>query len=270
MISKSISTSKQVSGMSEFAQLLFTWAIPHADDFGRMDGDPEVVLATVIPMKRDRSPEDVVEAVKEWVNASLVWWFCIDSQPVIELRTWEKHQTGLNKRTKSKYPSYEESRSSEKFREILRNSSLTELNRTELNGTEKNDESLIQSAYTEVMATKEKDSSSFLSDLGTLGRLFQTEGFGQTTELVKEHLIHMLDDYQVEWIISAFGEAVRQNVRKLPYVQRMLDNWRKEGRMTIGEGGANIEFSIRSGKSETIRGPNGRTKSITGGRTGKV
>lgn len=138
MISKTISTSKQVSKMSDFAQLLFTWAIVHADDFGRMDGDPEVVLATVIPMQRHRNPDDVAESIEEWRLNGLVWWFSLEEQAVIQFRTWDKHQTGLNKRTSSKYPSHEESKSSEKFREILRNSSLTELNRTEQNLTEQN------------------------------------------------------------------------------------------------------------------------------------
>jgi len=52
MLHKTISTSSQVNKLSLPARLLFTWAIAHADDDGRLRGDPEYIKATVVPMVR--------------------------------------------------------------------------------------------------------------------------------------------------------------------------------------------------------------------------
>lgn len=254
MIHKSISTSKQVNGMSDFAELLFTWAIAHADDFGCLDGDPEVVMATIIPMKRSRTVDEVQLAVSEWVDAGLVWWFELNEQKVIQLIKWDKHQTGLHKRTKSKYPLHDEAMVSEKFRELPRIPSLTELNRTELNRTELNDESLVLTAYKEQAATSEdsKDSSSSDSHFGELATIFQAEGFGQGTPLVYEQLKDIYATYGYESVKDAFRESVRQNVRRLSYVERILRNWKVEGKSSGGE--INVKYSSQSRASPSASG----------------
>lgn len=250
MVSKSISLSKQVNKMSEFAQLLFTWSIAHADDFGCMNGDPEVVLATVIPLRRDRTSEDVESAITEWVQSDLVWWYAIENEAIIQFRTWDEHQTGLNKRTKSKYILYDEAKSCENFREILRNSSLTELNRTELNRKEENDESLVVS--TNVIQKKmenTKDSSSSPNEFGLIARAFQEEGFGPFSPLIAEKLKVLYDDFGYEWMMDAFAEAATQGVRKLSYVERTLGNWKREGHVH----GVNIRIEAAATKEQHSR-----------------
>ena len=40
MIAKSISVSDEANALGDFAALLFTWLIPHSDDYGVIPGSP--------------------------------------------------------------------------------------------------------------------------------------------------------------------------------------------------------------------------------------
>lgn len=141
MLSKSISTSLKVSKLTEFAQLLFTWMIPHTDDFGRIDGEPEVVRALVMPFSK-RKAEDFSKALFQIAELGLISWYRTNGKVVIEIINSDNHQSNIiNKRTNSHFPEFEES--SENFLEILGSSknfvsNLTKLNLTKPNLTKPN------------------------------------------------------------------------------------------------------------------------------------
>lgn len=141
MLSKSISTSIKVNSVDEFSQLLFTWMIPHTDDFGRMDGEPEVVKALVMPMTR-RSIKDFIKSLVSLASIGLIDWYFSDGKKVIEIVNADEHQSNLvGKRTKSRFPDKKEG--SLTFEEFLGNSenylsNLTKLNLTKLNLTQPN------------------------------------------------------------------------------------------------------------------------------------
>jgi len=140
MLSKSISYSVQANTLGEFAQLLFSWIIPHLDDFGRISGDPHVIKAMVMPMSK-RPVEDFEAAIQEMSGCKLIDRYTADNQQVIIYLGFERHQTGLDKRTKSKLPNKDGSYMPDlpkKSRKIQRNSYPTEQNRTENNRTEPN------------------------------------------------------------------------------------------------------------------------------------
>ena len=48
---------------SDFAALLYTWMIPHAEEDGTITADAEELLYTVCPARRDKDAEDVQSAV---------------------------------------------------------------------------------------------------------------------------------------------------------------------------------------------------------------
>ncbi|MCK9325565.1 MAG: hypothetical protein M0P69_08695 [Bacteroidales bacterium] len=129
MLSKSISISEQVNELSDFAALLFTWMIPHADDFGILPGSLKKVKALVMPMRK-QTPKDIEKALRELVSGDLVWWYEVDGDKYIQFRKWDKHQEGLHKRTKPKFPEFPGD--SGKVPEIPEDSRLIEPNRTEL------------------------------------------------------------------------------------------------------------------------------------------
>lgn len=135
MISKSISISEKVNiGLPNlFDKLLFTWMIPHADDFGRMPGSPAKIKALVVPML-DVTLKEVEESIQNIHNAELIFWYEIDGDKYIQIVNFDDHQTGLHKRTKSKFPECTEY--SRKFPEIPSEQNRTEQNRREENGTD--------------------------------------------------------------------------------------------------------------------------------------
>lgn len=92
MISKSISTSTKLAKVSTFACLLFTWIIPHCDDFGRIDGTAKIVRGIVVPL-RDETVEDVEQAIKDLIRVGLINRYMVDDQQYIEISKWDEHQT---------------------------------------------------------------------------------------------------------------------------------------------------------------------------------
>lgn len=132
IIKTQISISEQVNDLSIYAALLFTWMIPHADDFGRMPGGARKVKALVVPMRDDFTSTKVEECLCEMHRSRLVQRYEIAGETFLEFPSWDEHQHGLHKRTTSKFPAP----TNADFREIPGNSGKfrpeLEQNRTEL------------------------------------------------------------------------------------------------------------------------------------------
>ena len=103
LLNKKISYSKQVNALSGFAQLLFTWTIPHLDNFGRIDGDPVILKAKVMPLST-KSQEEIEGAIQEMINVNLVERYETGEQLVIQYLKFDKYQKDIKKRTKSNFP----------------------------------------------------------------------------------------------------------------------------------------------------------------------
>lgn len=97
MISKSISTSARLSDVSTFSALLFTWLIPHCDDYGHMDGSARMVKGIVVPL-REENVAQVEESLKELEKSGLIRRYEIDKMQYLEIEKWEDHQTLKNDR----------------------------------------------------------------------------------------------------------------------------------------------------------------------------
>jgi hypothetical protein len=141
MLSKVISVSEKVNSLPDiFDMLLFTWLIPHTDDFGRMPGSPKKIKALVVPMIDNKSTDDVENALHHLNDAGLIIWYIVNDTHYIQINNFEEHQTGLHKRTKSKIPEpfREVPGNSGKFQKVPSEQNRTEQNRTEGKGTEQN------------------------------------------------------------------------------------------------------------------------------------
>ena len=140
MINKSISVSEQVNRLSDFAALLFSWLIPHADDYGVIPGSAKKIKALIVPMRK-QSADQVENALNEISNAGLIWRYMYKNDEYIQLCKFDEHQEGLHKRREPKNPLFSPVPDvSGKFREIPGNSRLIEQSRTEQKGigTEEN------------------------------------------------------------------------------------------------------------------------------------
>jgi hypothetical protein len=58
----------------DFAALLYTWMIPHAEDDGTLPGNPEELLMMVIPGRRDKSADEVADALQAMHDLGLIVW----------------------------------------------------------------------------------------------------------------------------------------------------------------------------------------------------
>ena len=77
MIEVSIAHDKELNRLSDFAQLLYLKVLPHTDDWGRFEGDPEIVKGRVDPLsKRPVAKYEV--AMKEIAEAGLWAWYETD------------------------------------------------------------------------------------------------------------------------------------------------------------------------------------------------
>lgn len=102
MLSKVISVSEKVNMLPEiFDMLLFTWMIPHADDYGRLPGSPAKIKALVVPMI-DRSLLQVKQSLERLEEQKLILWYEAGGEKLIQIVDNEKHQQGL-KGKKAKY-----------------------------------------------------------------------------------------------------------------------------------------------------------------------
>ncbi|MEW8985568.1 MAG: hypothetical protein AB2401_00855 [Bacillus sp. (in: firmicutes)] len=137
MLSKVISISEKVNELPDvFDMLLFTWMIPHTDDFGRMVGSPAKVKALVVPLQ-SKDISEIKASLSRLHAAELIAWYEVDGERFIQILNFDKHQQGLHKRTKSKFPEYIPGDSG-KFPRIPSEQNRTELNRRELKRTELN------------------------------------------------------------------------------------------------------------------------------------
>ncbi|MDE3023150.1 MAG: hypothetical protein KGI54_15090, partial [Pseudomonadota bacterium] len=89
--------------------------IPHADDFGKMRGSARQIKALVVPMRDDFTAKKVEECLKEITLSQLIERYSVNGEVFIKFPAFEEHQSGLHKRTKSKFPDPEEGEEKEKI-----------------------------------------------------------------------------------------------------------------------------------------------------------
>ena len=111
-ISTDISTDPKLAGLAEHGplpMLLYTWAIPHADDWGRLPGDALQFKLLICPALTVTVAE--IDAALDLVSASGLWQrYAVEGSTFIAFPSgcWFKHQSYIpqNKRDndKSQYP----------------------------------------------------------------------------------------------------------------------------------------------------------------------
>lgn len=100
-ISTDLSTDIKLAELSEHGTLpllLFTWAIPHMDDWGRMTGDARQFKLLVCPAL-DVSSREVEESLTNIASVDLWIRYQIDGKQFIAIPEdrWFKHQSYINK-----------------------------------------------------------------------------------------------------------------------------------------------------------------------------
>jgi hypothetical protein len=114
MVSRSISTSEKVNrdlpkclrenGINVFKGILFyTWIHPHSDDFGRMDATPYWLRLEIVPGLQFTESE--IEIILKCLHdTNLIILYENKGKKCFQIVDFDKHQSGLSKRTKSNFP----------------------------------------------------------------------------------------------------------------------------------------------------------------------
>jgi hypothetical protein len=108
MVSKSLGSSRRFASvdagaLTEFSQLVYVLALSHADDFGRLEGDAETLKMRVFPAATKRTVKEFAHALEALHKAGLIVWYQVEGKDLIEVTQFSEHQSGLHKRTRSKY-----------------------------------------------------------------------------------------------------------------------------------------------------------------------
>lgn len=138
MISRSLGSSRKFHALlgaggklGEFCQLLYPLIVSNTDDFGRMPGDAFTVKNVVLPSS-PRQERDFDAALTVMNDVGLLIRYEAEGAIYLQVTQFDEHQSGLHKRTRSKFPEPTEIPGTS---EIYR-SNRTEQNRTERKGTE--------------------------------------------------------------------------------------------------------------------------------------
>ena len=111
-MSKSGKLEELARRAGDYGVLLFTWMIPHLDDWGRMEGEPDKVFYEVTPrfMPLGKTPSDAEAALTAMHELGLINWYEVGGIRYIQanLDTFYELQTYIPKdkraTDKSQYP----------------------------------------------------------------------------------------------------------------------------------------------------------------------
>ena len=106
MLHNKISKSIQVDNLPIEARLLFTWMISHADEEGRLKGEPRYVKATVVPLTKwsDKKIKNYLELMR---GNKLIYYWETNSEWFVEFIKWTDYQSFRKDRfQKSDLPSF--------------------------------------------------------------------------------------------------------------------------------------------------------------------
>lgn len=235
-----------VRGTVGLLHMLWWWAMDYAPDGNLTRYESEDIADAVM---WDGDPDTLINALVEV-------GFIDDGDDGLYIHDWneyagrliDKREQNAERKRKSRERQKPVTRTSrgqaqddrESHRATVPNQ--TKPNQTKPNPTEPNDDMKVtqvtysNTAEGEVAATTDQSSSSVHDPrLAQIAKAFESEGFGQLSPMVRDKLVALLEDYDVEWIKQAMLEAITHGVRTMAYVESCLMNWRKAGRITRGE-----------------------------------
>lgn len=259
IIKESICTSDTIDKLSAEEERLFYRLIVQADDFGRFDGRPAVVLAGCFPL---RVHEISIEQVETWLqalaDADLIRFYWVDGRRYIYFTTWDKHQQKRAKRSKyPEPPAADEHTQSDAHRvishDIKRNASdskcprETRIREYENTRIEKRDirahDSVTASEIIPPDETAGEEQSSSQSVSPSVDDPFSQvtsayhANIGAMGPMQFEALRYWYEDMgmSADVIVEAILEAKEQGKRRIGYIEGILRNWHNDGVQSVDE-----------------------------------
>lgn len=87
------------------------------------------------------------------------------------------------------------------------------------------------------------------AQLATVSKAYEKE-IGGLTSMITDTLTAALEDYPVDWIVAAFGEAALNNARNWKYAEAILKRWKRDGFQSVKKDSATRR---KDGASQPVR-----------------
>ena len=249
ILKESINTSESLSSVSQEAENLFLHLIVTCDDWGRFDGRPVVIKGRCYPLRNV-----TVELITNWLNeltkSGMVNLYQVKGQIILELANWRLHQRV--RAEKSKYPN--PPTIADKCPQLLTNAPVSvndnvnvienRITRTKavaggVGGTAKKKTPVnLGEGQSEAASIKtppkQGDSRSEAGmeqepELAAVVICYE-QNLGMITPIIAESLKDIAKNYPPSWFPDAVKIAVKAGVRKLNYIESILERWQTEGK----------------------------------------
>lgn len=92
ILKDSILTSKKLSKLSWFEQVMFDHLIVTVDDYGTYFADPVLLAHTLFPRSTDVTEKMIRDGLKHMEELHLILRYTVDGETWLKLVSWEKHQ----------------------------------------------------------------------------------------------------------------------------------------------------------------------------------
>ena len=218
MIAKSISVSDETNSISDFAALLFTWLIPHTDDYGVIPGSPGRIKALVVP-RRKQTEAEIEAALEEMRAVGLIYRYSENGQQCIQLVHFDKHQEGLHKRTAPRNPLYraeQDDGASGKLQENPGKSCVTQPNVSEPKPTESKSTHLNSTTEpTSVDGVQREIVEALTQNVCRISSPMEREMLRDWSRTLPD-----------EWILQAIKRAALNKAGSIRYVDTILKTWK--------------------------------------------
>lgn len=218
MIAKSISVSDETNALGDFAALLFTWLIPHTDDYGVIPGSAGRIKALVVP-RRTQSEAEIEAALEEMRSVGLIYRYRHAGQAYIQLVRFDAHQEGLHKRTAPRSPLYQQvaaGRGDGNLPEVPADSGPTEPNPNQPKPSE------AKPTATELSGPADPGDA----QRAAVVALIENNVCQVTTPIEQSLVDEWLADTPGEWIEAAIRQAALNKAASLKYIDTILRAWR--------------------------------------------
>lgn len=100
-LKESICDNRKIARLSWFEEVLFYRLIVKADDYGCMDGRPNIIRKELFPLANKVTTASVMRGLERLTEVGLTECFFEKGYPVVCIKSWEQHQR--TRAEKSKY-----------------------------------------------------------------------------------------------------------------------------------------------------------------------
>ncbi len=226
-ISTDISTDIKLAELSErgfLPLILYTWSIPHMDDWGRITGDSRQFKLLVCPAL-DVTSKDVDESLDQIAAVGLWNRYEVEGKQTICIpeESWFKHQSYINKakRGNDSGSNFKSPQNAEEHRKTPKNTE-------EQQESPQNAVSFSLSSSFSSSSSKESSSGIGMRVTNPFG-LFEKHEFGKLNETTAQFIEDCIKTYTEDWVKRAMTESIKHDKKVWAYVEGILKRWKASG-----------------------------------------